>query len=55
MSQENKKITKAAAVVSSATLLSRILGFIRDMLVAGFFGATEVIDAFYIARYLPNI
>jgi putative peptidoglycan lipid II flippase len=52
---ENKKITKAAAVVGSATLMSRILGFLRDMLVAGFFGATATIDAFYVAFKIPNM
>jgi putative peptidoglycan lipid II flippase len=55
MSQENKKITKAAAIVGSATLLSRILGFLRDMVVAGFFGVNEIIDAFYIAFKIPNM
>ncbi len=55
MSQENKNITKAAAVVGSATLISRILGFVRDMLVAGFFGANGIIDAFYIAFKIPNM
>jgi len=55
MSKENKKITKAAAVVGTATLGSRILGFVRDMLIAGFFGATGTIDAFYVAFKIPNM
>lgn len=36
------------------TSISRILGFMRDMLVAQFFGATPAIDAFYVAFRIPN-
>ncbi|MCF6231208.1 MAG: murein biosynthesis integral membrane protein MurJ, partial [Gammaproteobacteria bacterium] len=55
ITQQNKKITAAAAVVGSATLLSRVLGFLRDMLVAGFFGASSVVDAFSVAFKIPNM
>jgi len=36
---EQKAIARAAGIVGGATLLSRIFGFIRDMIVAQFFGA----------------
>ncbi len=36
------------------TLLSRILGFVRDMVIARFFGATAGADAFFIAFKIPN-
>ena len=37
------------------TLLSRILGFVRDILIAGFLGASPVAEAFLIAFALPNM
>lgn len=36
------------------TLVSRILGFVRDMVAARIFGATAAVDAFYIAFKIPN-
>jgi len=52
---ENKRVAKAAGVVGAATLLSRIFGFIRDMVVAGFFGAGLATDAFFVAFRIPNL
>ncbi len=52
---ENERIVKAAGIISLATLLSRVLGFIRDMVVAKVFGATGVADAFYVAFRIPNL
>ena len=48
-------LLKAAATVSSLTLISRITGVIRDMLIARFFGASVATDAFYVAFRLPNM
>ena len=55
MSAEEKHITKAASVVGFATLLSRIMGFIRDMVVAKSFGAATMTDAFFVAFRIPNM
>lgn len=52
---ETAKITKAAGVVSVATLLSRILGLVRDMVIAAFFGAGPAADAFFVAFRIPNL
>jgi putative peptidoglycan lipid II flippase len=52
---ENHKITKAATVIGAGTLLSRILGFFRDMVIANFFGAGMAADAFFVAFRLPNL
>ncbi len=41
--------------VSSMTLISRILGFLRDMLMARYFGAGVATDAFNVAFKLPNL
>jgi putative peptidoglycan lipid II flippase len=38
-----------------ATMLSRIFGFIRDMVVAAFFGAGFATDAFFVAFRIPNL
>ncbi len=50
-----EKIAKAAGIVGSATLLSRIFGFIRDMVVAQLFGAGMATDAFFVAFRIPNL
>jgi putative peptidoglycan lipid II flippase len=52
---ENHKITKAATVIGTGTLLSRILGFFRDMVIANFFGAGMAADAFFVAFRIPNL
>jgi putative peptidoglycan lipid II flippase len=46
---------RSAGVVSACTLLSRVLGFVRDMLCARYFGASEVWDAFSVAFRAPNL
>ena len=46
---------KSAATISALTLVSRITGVIRDMLIARCFGATAATDAFYVAFRLPNM
>jgi putative peptidoglycan lipid II flippase len=48
-------VIRSAAVVGSFTLVSRILGFIRDILIAFFLGAGAAGDAFFIAFKLPNL
>lgn len=48
-------LIKSAATVSGLTLVSRITGVVRDMLIARFFGATAETDAFYVAFRLPNM
>ncbi len=52
---ENSRVVKAAGVVGAATLLSRVLGFIRDAVIAGFFGAGFSSDAFIAAFRIPNL
>ena len=49
---ENVRVAKAAGIVGVATMLSRIFGFIRDMVVAAFFGAGIATDAFF--RRIPD-
>ncbi len=48
-------LLKSLAAVSSLTMLSRVLGFVRDTLIARIFGAGVATDAFVIAFKLPNL
>jgi putative peptidoglycan lipid II flippase len=48
-------LLKALAAVSSMTLLSRILGFARDAIIARVFGAGMLTDAFFVAFKIPNL
>ncbi len=48
-------LLKALATISSMTLLSRIMGFLRDMIIASTFGASFYTDAFLVAFKLPNL
>src|SRR5512138_539636 len=48
-------LLKALAAVSSLTLVSRILAFVRDVLIARIFGAGAATDAFFVAFKLPNL
>jgi len=50
----SKKLFKSTAVVSGMTMISRILGFIRDMLFARIFGVDSGTDAFFVAFKIPN-
>src|SRR3972149_2071469 len=48
-------LLRALATVSGMTLVSRILGFVRDAVIARGFGAGLYTDAFFIAFRIPNL
>jgi putative peptidoglycan lipid II flippase len=50
-----KEITRAASSFSFATILSRLLGFVRDMILARYLGASGISDAFFVAFRIPNL
>ena len=50
----SKKLLKSGVLVSALTLVSRILGLVRDMIVAGVLGAGAVSDVFLFANRIPN-
>jgi putative peptidoglycan lipid II flippase len=54
LNQDNAHVTHAAGVVGMATLVSRILGYVRDMVMASLFGAGLASDAFIAAFRIPN-
>ncbi len=55
MSSEKREMTRAAGVVGFWTVLSRVLGFVRDMVVALALGAGLGSDAFFVAFRIPNL
>lgn len=48
-------LLKSLASISGMTLISRILGFVRDAILASYFGAGAATDAFFVAFKLPNL
>lgn len=50
----SKSLFRASGVVAVMTLLSRILGFVREIMLAAAFGAGAGMDAFLVALMIPN-
>jgi len=50
-----RSLLRATSTVGAHTLASRILGFVRDVVVARAFGAGEAADAFFVAFRIPNL
>ena len=50
----SKKLLKSGILVSGLTLVSRVLGLIRDMIVASVLGAGAMSDVFLFANRIPN-
>lgn len=52
---QKARVVKAAGVVSGFTLLSRLMGYVRDIVIASFFGAGFASDVFFMAFSIPNL
>src|SRR6185369_5097216 len=52
---EKRNIARAAGILGSATVLSRIMGMVRDIVVSRLFGAGLATDAFFAAFQIPNM
>ena len=52
---EHKAIFKSASIISGLTIVSRITGFIRDVLIAQAFGTGAAAQAFFVAFKIPNM
>ena len=52
---ENRRIARAAGLVSVFTLLSRIAGLVRDAVIGYYFGTGVAADAFFVAFRIPNL
>ena len=55
LNSKSKTIFSAAFILAVAALASRILGLIRDRLLAGQFGAGDELDIYYTAFRLPDL
>ncbi|HOO77802.1 MAG TPA: murein biosynthesis integral membrane protein MurJ [bacterium] len=53
--RERGQLLKNAGIVSSATMVSRVLGLIRDIATASIFGTSAAWDAFVVAFTIPNL
>ena len=51
---DSKGLVKSSAVVGGMTFISRISGFLRDVVFANIFGASAHTDAFFISFKIPN-
>ncbi|MCE3287225.1 MAG: integral rane protein MviN [Gaiellaceae bacterium] len=52
---QSRRIARSTAVFSAATAVSRVLGLVREMVSAYFFGVTGLINAFTVAILIPNV
>lgn len=52
---EKKQIARATGILTVATMISRVAGLVRDMVVAAVFGVGMVTDAFFVAFTIPNL
>lgn len=52
---ESKTITGAALLLGAASLASRLLGVLRDRVLAGQFGAGDTLDIYYAAFRIPDL
>lgn len=52
---ERNRLVTSVGIVGVFTLLSRFLGLVRDVLMAGFFGTSQAMGGFVIAFTLPNL
>ena len=55
LNRQSKTITAAAVILGAASLLSRLLGILRDRILAGQFGAGAELDMYYAAFRLPDL
>jgi putative peptidoglycan lipid II flippase len=51
---EDSRLLKSSLVVGSMTMTSRVLGLVRDIVIAVFIGASANADAFFVAFKVPN-
>jgi putative peptidoglycan lipid II flippase len=49
------RLLRSSAIVGGFTMISRVLGLVRDMLLAARLGAGPVADAFFVALQFPNL
>ena len=55
--KENKapSVLKAAWLIAVVTIVSKLIGFVRDIIIANYYGASLVSDAYYYAYQIPSL
>ena len=51
----SSRLARSAGVVGAATMTSRVLGLVREQVLAYWFGASDSMDAFLVAFRVPNL
>lgn len=51
----NTRLARSAGLIGAATMTSRVLGVVRETVLAALFGASNEMDAFYVAFRIPNL
>src|SRR5512136_2052656 len=54
MNSEHRQIARAAGIVMAAFVASRLLGLVRDMVIAAQLGTSDAADAYYAAFRIPD-
>lgn len=54
IAKQSRSLLKSSGLVGIMTMLSRIFGLLRDMIVAQYFGASASADSFFVAFKIPN-
>ena len=52
---ETPSVLRAAWLIALVTIASKFMGFARDMVVANFYGATQISDAYFYALQIPSL
>lgn len=55
LSRQSHTITGAAIIIGAASFVSRIIGMLRDRMLAHHFGAGDIMDAYYAAFKIPDL
>ena len=54
-SSKNMSVLKAAWIIAVVTIISKLIGFIRDIIIANYYGASLISDAYYYAYQIPSL
>ena len=53
--EKTTNVLKAAWIIAVVTIISKLIGFIRDIFIANYYGASLVSDAYYYAYQIPSL
>ena len=53
--EKTTSVLKAAWLIAVVTIVSKLIGFIRDVVIANYYGASLVSDAYYYAYQIPSL